>query len=449
MGHNVARNLTEAPPIRGHFRGIISGIWGHSMLTDAQCRNARSQGRDYKLSDGGGLYLFVTAQGYRSWRMKYRFALKERRLVFGPYPEVSLAEARRRRDEARAQLRDGLDPGVVRKQRAAASVLAEANSFELIARHWHSTQLPRWVPVHAADVIESLEQHVFPEIGRLPITAITAPMILKIVRAIEARPAIETARRVRQRISAIFSFAIANGIAVADPAAPIRGAMAPLIKGRQPALRSLDQARALLEAVESAPAHPTTKLASRLLALTAVRPGVLRSTPWHEMPTRKASEAIWQIPAERMKLVVERKSDPAFDFLVPLSRQALEVIEAARDLNGRCPYVFPNTRHAHRPMSENAIGYMYNRLPDVRGRHVPHGWRATFSTIMNERAIEQQNAGDRAVIDLMLAHVPPGVEGLYNRAAYLPRRRELAQEWADMLLDGFPPASDLLEGPRR
>jgi integrase len=217
-------------------------------------------------------------------------------------------------------------------------------------------------------------------------------------------------------------------------------------KGRRPAYRDLEDARALLRETEAAPGHPVTKLASRLLALTLVRPGVLRSAPWNgELKQLDGKEPLWWIPAERMKLGLERKQDDTYDHLVPLSRQAVEVILAVKMLTGRGPLMFPNLRNAHEPMSENAIGYMYNRILGVRGRHVPHGWRATFSTIMNERAELLERPADRAIIDLMLAHVPDNIEGAYNRAAYMPRRRQIAQEWADMLLDGFPPAESLLK----
>jgi integrase len=157
---------------------------------------------------------------------------------------------------------------------------------------------------------------------------------------------------------------------------------------------------------------------------------------------------VWRIPAERMKLRLARKGDDRFDFMLPLSRQALEVIEAARAFSPRGKLVFPSQRHAHRPISENAVGYFYNRL-SFAGRHVPHGWRATFSTIMNERAQQQDRPGDRAIIDLMLAHIPEGVEATYNRAAYLPRRRQISQDWADLLMNEMVPAMTLLEGPRR
>ena len=434
--------------IRGHCGGINLQEWGHRMLTDLQCRKAKAGEKDYKLSDAHGLYLFVTRTGFRSWRWKYRFAGKEKRLVLGSYPDINLSAAREARENGARLLRSGIDPALQAKQLAAIRLEEAEATFETVAREWHGQQLGGWVPRHAADVIKSLEQDVFPKIGALPVKGITSPMVLEVIRAIEDRPSIETARRVRQRISAVYAYAIASGLADADPAAPIRAALKPLIKGRQPALATLEEARALLRQVEAAPAHPMTKLASRMLALTALRQGVLRTTMWSELEGLDLDEPVWRIPATRMKLKLDRKIDPRFDFMLPLSRQATEVLEAARTFAPHSRLVFPSQRHAHKPISENAVGYLYNRLVS-HGRHVPHGWRSTFSTIMNERAQAQGLAGDRAIIDLMLAHIPEGVEASYNRAAYMPRRREIAQEWADLLMKDMPPAMALLEGPRR
>ncbi|MGI4880357.1 MAG: tyrosine-type recombinase/integrase, partial [Janthinobacterium lividum] len=209
------------------------------MLTDIQARKAKPAEKSYKLADAGGLYLFVTRTGFKSWRMKYRFAGKEGGLVFGAYPEVSLAEARDRRDIARRALRDGFDPGLTKKQRAADTVVEFGNSFERVATEWHDLYKSKWSIIHAADVLDSLKRDVFPTLGKMPITQITVPLVLAALRSIEKRPAVETARRVRQRMSAVFVYGIASGICEADPAAVVRGVMAPLVKGRFPALTDL------------------------------------------------------------------------------------------------------------------------------------------------------------------------------------------------------------------
>ena len=220
--------------------------------------------------------------------------------------------------------------------------------------------------------------------------------------------------------------------------------MAPLKKGRQPAVTDLEQVRAMIKAVDEQNAHPVTKLAFRLLALTAVRPGTLIGTPWAEWREIDEDNPVWQIPAERMKLKLQHKGDEARDHLVPLSSQAVDAIRALWTLSGKGPLAFPNVRHAHKQMSENAIGYLLNRA-GYHQRHVPHGWRATFSTVMNEHY-----PADKPVIDLMLAHVPKDkVEGAYNRALHLKRRRELAQIWSDLIFEDAVPAAKLLIGPRR
>ncbi|HEX8583078.1 MAG TPA: integrase arm-type DNA-binding domain-containing protein [Allosphingosinicella sp.] len=421
------------------------------MLTDARCRSAKPAAKAQKLADAKGLHLFITPSGHKAWRWKYRFQKKEKLLTFGAYPEVTLAAARELRDAAARQLRAGKDPAAERKAQAAPPAeVVVADPFEQVARSWHARQRRRWDPRHAADVMRCFERDVFPALGSKAITDIDVPAVLEVIQAIENRGAVETGRRTRQRIEAVFASAIASGKAKNNPAAVITpAALEVLVKKRQPAFRKLEDARKLLKTSEESPAHPLTKLASRLLAITAARPGILRRAEPHEFLDLDGSAPIWHIPADKMKLTVDRKEDETFDFLIPLPTQAVAIVKAALRVVGDGPFLFPNTRHGQKPMSENAIGYMYNRLPEFRGRHVPHGWRATFSTVMNELAIERNMPGDRAVIDLMLAHVPEGVEAAYNRAAYMPRRRELAQQWADMLLEGFPAPERLLPLRRR
>lgn len=428
------------------------------MLTELAIKNARPKDKDYKLADAEGLHLYVTRAGHRSWRLKYRFAGKERRLILGAWPELSLRDARDRKAEARKLLREGRDPGIeaakLRMQRAVAS----ANTFEALARSWFALQEGRWTPVHAGDVINSLEKDVFAWIGKLPITEIDEPMVLSVLRKIEKRGAIETAHRVRQRMSAVFVHAIAEGVASRDPAAVVTKALKPVPRTRKrPALVTLASLHDMLRKTECEPASPLTKLASRLLALTAQRTGMIRALPWSEIENvdwqddGPAPDALWRVPAHRMKLTLDLKSDDGFEHLIPLSAQAVDVLRAANVLTGRGPLVFPGNRNARTAMSENTLSYFYNRC-GYQGRHVPHGWRASFSTIMNEWALREDTPADRYVIDLILAHVPDGVsgsEGAYNRAAYFDRRRELLSMWAAMLLDGFPAATKMLGWPSR
>jgi integrase len=406
------------------------------MLTDAKVRTAKPAEKPYRLTDAAGLFLWVTPAGGKIWRLRYEYQGKEKLLALGPYPALGLADARQKRDEAKAQLRAGRDPSLERKLARAAGQVAAENSFEVVATAWHAKQAPSWTERHAADVLDSLKKYAFPTLGPLPVAEVETPAIVNVLHSIEEAGAPETARRVRQRISAVFVYAVALGLTKNDPAHLARGALAPMKKGKQPAITELEPLREMLRAAEAISAHPVTRLGLRLLALTAVRPGELRGAKWEEFLGIDGDAAVWEIPAERMKMKVAHA--------VPLARQAVEVVAAIRLLTGRHPLVFPSARHPHRPMSENALGYLLNRA-GYHGHHVPHGFRAAFSTIMNETF-----RADRQIIDLMLAHAPKNeVEGAYNRALHAARRRELAQAWADMLLDGFAPACDLIDMRRR
>jgi len=412
-------------------------------LTDMQARRAKAGDKAYKLADSGGLYLYVAPSGFRSWRMKYRFAGKEKVLTFGGYPEVSLGEARDRRDDARRLLRDHKDPAVEGRKRKMAAFAAAGATFEVVARRWHEAQTPRWSPVQVVKVRQALERDVYPQIGSLPLTEIDGPVLLTMLRKVERRGAIDTAKRIRQHVSAIFQFGMAEGLVASDPAATIKKGLKPTPPpGRQPAVRTLDEARQVLVDMEATTASPLTKLASRLLALTVVRPGIVRAAKWPEFEgidwddfDAPAPDALWRIPAARMKLDLADKGDEAFEHVVPLAPQAVAVLREVHRHSGRFPYLFYSRVSTHKPMSENTIGYMYARN-GLTGRHVPHGWRATFSTVMNERAIAQRRPDDRAIIDAMLAHRPKGMSGsemAYNRATHMYRRRELAEEWAGLI----------------
>jgi integrase len=386
--------------------------------------------------------------------MKYRYGGKEKRLNFGPYPEVSLLNARKERERARSLLREFRDPAIEYLKLKKAAEEAAQMTFERVAMDWHQAQLARWSPLHAQKVKQAFRKDIFPHIGRLPIGEIDAPIVLALLRKVEQRGALHTARIFRQRISAVFCFGIGEGVVGIDPAASVGRALKPIpTKGRQPAVRTLEEAKRLLSEVESSIANPRTKLASRLLALTVVRPGVVRAARWCEFenidwgdPGSRARDAQWRVPAARMKLALEEKTDDAFEHIVPLSQYAVDVLHQVRRLTGRIQYLFPSARSTLRPMSENALSLMYARA-GYYGRHVPHGWRATFSTVMNEKASIDNRIGDRAIIDLMLAHRPKGLSGsemAYNRALYLARRREIADDWAKMIVGDLPDPSQLI-----
>lgn len=427
------------------------------MLSDTKARKAQPGERDYKLPDEKGLFLLVRPTGSKLWRHKYRVGGKEKLASYGAYPEVSIREARDRRDETRDILRAGRDPAIEARKRAAAAVTDSAHSFESLAREWFELNRSRWVERHANDVITSLERDVFPMLGEFAPGELTAPLILGCLRPIENRGAVETASRLRQRIGAVLAYGLSMGLIASNPAAMVKGALKPVKKGRrQPAVTDLGELRELLHKAETSGAYPVTILASRFLALTAQRPGTVRNARWEDIKgvdwnceiegkyTAPMQCPLWHIPAEQMKLTAERKEDDAHDHIVPLPPAAVEVLLAVRALSGRGALVFPGQRHAHRPLSENAIGYLYNRI-GWHGRHVPHGWRAAFSTVMNER-----RPLDRAVIDKMLAHTNDDkVEAAYNRAEHMARRREIAEDWAELLMRGAKPAESLLTLERR
>lgn len=432
------------------------------MLTDTAVRKAEPREKPYKVADSGGLYLYVAPSGLKSFRMKFRLDGVEKLLTFGTYPDLKLSAAREKRDEARRSIRENVDPSGARRRaqeerERERAEQAKLMTFETAARLWFDQQKGRWAPVHANDVITSLERDVFPSLGSKALVSINAPTILTTLRAVEDRGSIETAKRLRPRISAVYAYAISEGIAEADPAAVVGKALKPLPKkGRQPALVDVDEARGVLIAAESSGASPITKLASRFLALTQSRPGMVRGVMWGEIEGVDWDDraygpflAIWRVPAARMKLTLHLKDEEAFEHIIPLSWQAIEVLRAVRRLTGRNELVFPGQRHSHRPLSENAIGYLYNRV-GYHGRHVPHGWRSSFSTTMNALAVKRKQMADPAVIELMLAHVPENkVKAAYDRAGHMERRRELSQEWSDLLMKGMAPANEIIGGTRR
>jgi integrase len=405
------------------------------MLTNAAVKAARPRAAAYKLADQRGLHLYVAPTALKSWRWRFRVDGREQLLTIGSWPEVSLDAARARCDQAREQLGRGEDP-----RRASGDADARVRAFEYVSRRWHSHMLPRWTAVHAADVLASLERDVFPAIGAMPIAAITTPVVLNALRSVEERGRLETARRVRQRISAVFTFAIAEGIADHDPAAIVARALTPPAPSRhQPALLDVVSARELLAAAEAVDASASIKLASRYLALTAVRLAAVRGARWSEIEDLDGAAPVWRVPAGRMKLKVAKKADDKNDHVVPLAPAAVELLREARaimhpgdanmhadDANIRDLLIFPGrSADAGKPIGEAAIGALYDRA-GFAGQHVPHGWRATFSTVMNERG---DFAGD--LIERALAHAAKDkVKAAYDRSEHSVQLRRLFEAWA-------------------
>jgi len=388
------------------------------MLTNAAVKAARPRPAAYKIADGDGLVLNIAPTGTKSWRLRFRLGGREQTLSIGQWPETSLDAARARRDTARAAIARGDDPRAV-----------EIATFEAAARAWHAHQAEGWSDVHAGDVLASLERDAFPAIGAAALDSVTRPMVLELLKTVERRGAAETARRLRQRIEGVFAFARAEGWCSIENPADVGEALAALrVTTRQPAIVDIGELRELLAAIDALEAADIAKLAAWFLALTAVRSAAVIGMQWDELEDLDGPEPVWRVPAERMKLGVARKRDRANDHLVPLAPAAVAVLRAAwRALEAQTDGV----AHARVfPVGEGAIGELHVRA-GYGDRHVPHGWRAAFSTILNEAY-----PGDRVAIDRALAHQPEDmtkVESAYNRAQFLARRRELLETWAQLL----------------
>lgn len=389
------------------------------MLTDAACKNAKPGDKPYKLSDEKGLFLLINPNGSKYWRLKYRIDGKEKLYAIGVYPETSLANARDRRDEARRQVKNGIDPSAAKQEEKRTRKIAAANSFEAITREWLEHMRHRWSESHHTYTKRRFEAYAFPEIGRTPIAEITTPGLLAVARKIEARGTIETTHKVMNSCGQVFRYAIASGRCERNPVADLRGA----IKAR-PApkhMKALPE-RELPALLRKMNAYSTdsggelqTQCALQLLALTFVRTGELRGATWHEFDLDRAE---WRIPAERMKMEELH--------VVPLSRQAVSILRTLQEMNGAYDLVFPGV-NPKRPMSKNTVLFALYRM-GYRGRMTGHGFRAVASTILNEMGFAPD------VIERQLAHKEPNkVRAAYHRSEYLPERRKMMQQWADHL----------------
>ena len=393
------------------------------MLTNAAAKAAGAQTRAYKLTDQGGLHLLVRPTGTKSWQQKYRWRGREKLLTLGTFPELNVARARIAQAEAKEKLAAGTDP---------STRTARLDKFEDVARAWHSVHAARWSEVHAADVLASLERDVFPQIGMSAAGDIGAAELVRLLESVERSGRVETAKRLRQRLSQIFTFAQARELIDGNPASGLKSALAGVsVSQPHPALTDIAGCRALLAACEGLDARPVTCAASRFLALTAVRLNAVRGMCWDEVEDLEGSEPIWRIPAARMKLARAKKALDRFDHIVPLSPAATIILKNAymhsrnANLHG---LVFPG-RTLDAPIGEGTLRELYIRA-GYEGRHVPHGWRASFSSILNEKLGENW----RTDIDRALAHAGMGkVEAAYNRSEQLGRRRELMCRWGAML----------------
>ena len=390
-------------------------------LTDTFVKQVKHTGKPTgdKHTDGDGMYLLVKASG-KYWRMDYTFNGKRKTLALGIYgkDEVSLLKARARRTEARALLADGVDPGAAKREEKQAKADAAKNTFELVAREWLAkTAAERMASTHGK-VTTWLEKDVFPWIGKMSISAIGPRDVLAALRKMEARGALDSVQRVKQICGQVFRYAVASGSAERDVTQDLKGALAKHVAGHFSAITEPKQAGDLIRAIYGYQGHPYTVAALKLSPMVFVRPGELRTAEWVELDLDAAE---WRIPGSKMKMKV--------DHLVPLSRQAVELLRAVHPLTGHGKYVFPSLRTGVRPMSENTINSALRGMGIAENVHSAHGFRAMARTIMDEVLNERVD-----LIEHQLAHAVKDANGrAYNRTSHLSARVAMMQRWADYL----------------
>ncbi|MEQ8205574.1 MAG: integrase arm-type DNA-binding domain-containing protein [Woeseia sp.] len=385
-------------------------------LTDTTISNAKPAAKPQRLFDGGGLYLEVAPSGGKWWRLKYRYAGKEKRISLGVYPRVSLDEARTRRDAAKQQLSNGIDPSAARKAQKALRQTMGATSFEAVAREWFAKHEPKWSQAHAVRVISGLQRDVFPEIGASEISQLTPQELLSTVRRIEKRGALETAHRILSLCGQIMRYALATGRAARDISADLRGAL-PQVKAKHfPAVTKPDQIAELLRAIDAYQGTPVVSSALKLAPLVFVRPGELRKARWKEIDLKAAE---WRFTVAKSGI----------EHVVPLSRQAIPILANLQTITSNSDYVFPGGRSRTRPMSDNAILAALRSMGISKDTMTGHGFRAMARTILGEvlgfrpELIEQQLGNT----------VEGDASQLTNKSTHLRERKKMMQAWADYL----------------
>jgi len=397
-------------------------------LTDIKIRNAKPTAKPRKMFDGDGLYLLISPTKKpnrgKAWRFKYFFDGKEKLLSLGSYPEISLADARSRRDQARKLIANGIDPATEKQRQKLERAEQIANTVELVAKEW----LRRQEGVLAHKTIDMIQRRlandVYPVIGSTPIADLVAREILeKVLRPIQDRGTLETAHRVRGTLSQIMRYGVACGLCERDATVDLRGALKPIQRKHRPALDTdgipdPTKVGALLRAIDGFDGSPTVKAALRLHPLVATRPGELRHAEWTEIDF---DQALWSIPAGRMKM-----KNP---HIVPLSGQALTILRVLQQITGKGTYLFPSSRSAARPISDNTLNAALRRLGYDGKEFVSHGWRAIFRTLADEVLQERID-----IIEAQLAHqVSDALGRAYNRTSFLKERRDLMNRWGSYL----------------
>lgn len=391
------------------------------LLTNTECQKAKPKDKKYKLFDSGGLYLEVSPNGSKLWRLKYYYLKKERLMALGSYPLITLAEAREARDAAKKLLLSGIDPMQKRRETKRLAIINSENTFEAVAREWHQNQEEVWSDVHSRNVINLLELNVFPFIGSRPIADIDAPELLEVLKKIEKRGALYLCGRIKQICGQIFRFGIATGRGKRDHAADLKGALKTKKVDHYAALE-IKEVPDFLRALEinEARLHNRTRRAIKLLMLTFVRTSELIKSTWDEFDLENE---VWEIPAERMKM--------GKPHIVPLSKQAIQILKHQKEENEKfknCKWVFPSQVKPIDCMSNNTILFAIGRL-GYKGRMTGHGFRAlAMSTIKEKLGYRHE------VVDRQLAHAPRNkVDRAYDRAQFLDERKVMMQKWADYI----------------
>jgi integrase len=385
-------------------------------LTDTAARSAKPAAKTIRMFDRDGLYLEVSPRGGKWWRLKYRYAGKEKRVSLGVYPEVNLKKARARTIDARQLLADGVDPSENRRAAKVAQTEGAANSFEVVTREWIDKQMKSWVKGHGERILMRFERDIFPWIGARPIADLTAPELLTTVRRIEKRGALETAHRALGNCGQVFRYAIATGRAKRDPSTDLRGALPPVKPEHFAAITDPKRVGALMRAIEGYEGSLTVRCALRLAALVFVRPGELRHAEWTAM----------DLDGAEWRYTVTKTNTP---HIVPLSSQAVAILRELKPFTGRGRFVFSSARSSQRPMSNNAILAAMRRMGISKDEMSGHGFRAMARTILDEVLGFRPD-----FIEHQLAHAVRDPNGrAYNRTAHLAERRKMMQAWADYL----------------
>jgi integrase len=384
-------------------------------LTDVKVRSAKPTDKPYKLTDGEGMHLMVHPNGSKYWRLQYRFDGKQKMLALGIYPEISLSEARQRRDEAKRQVANAIDPSEQKKVEKQARKATVESTFKAIALEWHAYKSPNWSKGYAEDLMEAFENDIFPDIGKRPIAEIKPLEILSSLRKLEKRGVLDKLRKIRQACNQVFRYAIVTGRAETNPASELASALTAPKSIHYPHLLA-DELPDFLQALATYSGSPITRLATRILMLTGVRTIELRQAEWKEFDFDKR---VWEVPVERMKM---RRPH-----LVPLSDQVLASLREIQAVTGRYNLVFPGRNDITKPMSEASINQVLKRI-GYHGKATGHGFRHTMSTLLHEQGY------NTAWIELQLAHVDKNtIRGTYNHAQYLEQRRDMLQWYGDYI----------------